>query len=192
MDIVKRVKQTGAALALATGITVGFGAAQALAECTVIMCAPNGQTLNGKDQCVGQEIQIGGQTGVPANSPKDAWERVCTGLFNRWKQATIPYGAVVGRQEMVCYGDWRGHWCKDEEKPLAGGGRRNIDIEFGKRYWSLGTYLKDAKRAFTTSSTQVEVTVQAPVVVAPKVQVQVQGGTQVPAGSNWNVFKCNC
>lgn len=201
MSIVAGVKKAGIALATAGGIYVGFGASQALADCTVVVSAANGRTLDGQNQAVGGVKRI---TNQMASGPKQSWE-ICSRYGEQWLAAAKPYGAVAMRVKMDCSGSWRGEWCKDVSR-----GPVTVNFSNFKNY--AGFFGGDGIAAFTRAANEnrgrrsdVETVptrrtvVEADATVTTsrrrtaEVEVETQGRTLVRRRvDGWSEFKCGC
>lgn len=205
MSIVDKVKKAGVILGTATGLTIGLGAAQALAHCTVIVTAAPGKTLDGKNQAVGGVKVI---TNQMASGPKESWA-ICTRYAEAWLAAARPFGAVGMRQKMECSGSWKGEWCKDVLKG-------DVKVSFGnyKNYSGvfsgdgINAFLKAARGIRTNDGAKTEVEVprikvtnkvikaETDVVIPrrPVAEVESTGGSKLirRRADGFSEFKCQC
>jgi hypothetical protein len=191
MSFTEQVLKVGKTVALATGLTIGAGATAALADCTVIVSAANGKTLDGKNQAVGGVKRI---TSQMASGPKQSWE-ICSNYGEQWLAAARPYGAVAMRVKMECSGSWQGSWCKDVRQG-------NASVSFGsfKNYsgWGDGisAFIRAANQNHSRAANenQGSVAVVKPAArVETRAEVAAEGSVVVRRRADgFSEFKCGC
>lgn len=158
MNLVDKVKKAGIVLATATGITLGLGATAALADCSAIVSAGAGKTLDGKNQALravlhikaGLRYQDAAGNTKTVIGPPTAWE-ACSAFADRVFSLAKPFGAVGYRTKMECSGSWVGKYCRDVIKGSTAG----VDFDRYRTFNSVGG-LQGALRADHRAAVDVE------------------------------------